>query len=471
MAQQSITAGLMRGNVLEWTTLHAGREGWKSAGTWREALAPEGETLDWTAAATAAAVRKAAARFRGEVVLAIPAEKTLLRVVSLPTTDAAELRSMAELQVDKISPFPIEHMAVACEALRAGEKSTLALVGAVQREVADALGQLLVRAGVVPHAIDVDALGWWQLLRDAGGVREAGRQVLLVADRPGLELMISQDGLPVLLRSLGLPRGLTRAEFVAEVAEEVGYTLTSLEAEWGAFEAAPVAIWHWADDPQEDLAALLRRELASEVTLPEFDPLPPLSEGIARRFAARGRQALNFAPAAWGATERQRRARRGFLVATALFLAAWLAAAAGLALFFRVQAGAVAALRARVAQIEGPAEEVRVLQEKTRSFEQFADRSHSALECLREIATLLPGGVKLTSFNYSKRNASLVLAGQADTPDQVYDFFQALGKSTLFIGVKQDPITSQTRGGVVRQEFRVMLSLPGKAEGDATDAP
>ena len=154
-----------------------------------------------------------------------------MRVVDLPTSDPAEMAGMVELQVDKFSPFPVEHMAVAFELLSQKETSSRVLIATVQREIVENLGAAFREAGILPHWIDVEVMGWWTLLKEQGELPETGRTVLLILDGNGAELIICEDGIPVVIRSLGTAAGVSEDEFYAELADEIGYTLTTLEAE------------------------------------------------------------------------------------------------------------------------------------------------------------------------------------------------------------------------------------------------
>ena len=65
--------------------------------------------------------------------------------------------------------------------------------------------------------------------------------------------------------------------------------------------------------------------------------------------------------------------------------------------------------------LEQSAAKIASLTNKIASLTQYGNRSHSALECLREISALLPQGVDLSSFSY-KKGASLSLRGECGTP-------------------------------------------------------
>ena len=485
MSQKLATAMVLRGDAVHLTTLRQVKGKTEVAEQktlpFDPPLAPE----ELLSVDTAHRLRAAAGHLKGELCAAIPADKVLMRVVDLPTADPAEMRSMADLQVDKFSPFPVEHMAVAVEQLSQKDKTSRVLIVAVQRMVVDALGTFFGGVGTLPRWIDVDVLGWWRLLKDHGVVPAAGRRVILLADREATELIICQDGVPVVLRSLGTAQGISTEEFHAELADEIGYSLTALETERGAAETSKISVWCWgdgappkvmvkADSPSRavethagdlcpELAARLRETCGLEVETRSLASLPDLSEGLARRAMERGAVSVDLAPAEWQSTEHSRKTQKALLIATAAFFGVWLV---GLAVFFagfKLEQNRLVKIKAEVAALDGPAAEVRTLNDRIKSFEIYADRSHTALESLREVSVMLPAGIDLTSFTYKKGN-EVVLRGESDAPDAIYSFFQALEQSDFFEQVKPEAVRQKTSGNRQRSEFSVTAKLPGGEE-------
>lgn len=475
MAHEFITGLVFRGGAVEWTTLGRTKTGLEVAGT--RSAGNADAAWDLSSPDVLAAVREACADVKGELCVAVPSDRALMRVVDLPTADPAELAGMAELQVDKFSPFPVEHMAISVEVLHRHETTSRVLIVAVQRDVVNAIGDAFARAKVIPHWIDVEALGWWYLLKSAGAVPEAGRRVMVILDKAGTELIVSQAGIPVVIRSLGTPKGLSEEEFILELADEIGYTLTALEAERGAAETGAIGLWQApVDEPPkvgvdgasaatlvEQLAAKLQEAGGLGVEIHHLETLPPLAEGLARRAAEKGPGSIDLAPPEWRTREHSRKLRKGLLAASLAFAVAWLA---GVSLFFggvAWQTRRLAAVKATVEPLEAKAEEVRQLNDKIRSFEEYSDRSRSALECLREVSLLLPEDVDLNSFIYRK-GATLSLRGESGAPEPIYDFFEKLEQSELFVSVKPEAVRSkQTPQGPV-SEFTVVISLPGAKE-------
>jgi Tfp pilus assembly protein PilN len=457
MAEKYISSIALRRQTVEWTTLREKKGAPDVVDHCLVALeVPPG--TDPSSPEMAAELKAKAGRMRGTPCLSVASEQTLLRVAILPSTDVTEIRGMAELQVDKFAPFPLEHMAIAIEILSQTENQSRVLIAAVQKTHVETLGALFKKAGIAAEHVDVEIMGWWCLLRDKGTISDRGREVLLVIDEHSTELIVSQDGLPMLFRSLGSHKHLSPAESAAEIAEEVNYTLTTLESEWGVGAAGPIRVWH-GESVGEDFLTQLRTSCTIPVDPHPLGDLPPLSEGLARRAFERSGTMLDLAPPEWRASTRMRHARKMLFGIMGVFLTLWVAAAATGITMYELQKGRVAAAKAAMVQLQKPSDDVKQLQKQVHSLERYGDRTYSAIECLREICTILPPGLDLDQFTY-KKYGTVNLRGEADSSDPIYDFFKALEKSKLFTQVKPEGVTSSTRNNRQRSQFKVTCVLP-----------
>jgi len=485
MSQNTITAFVLRGSKVEWTTVKTAKGQVEVVDHQSVSL---GEEIDsFLSPEFGEALKKICGHVRGQVCVAVPSDRALMRVVDLPTTDPDELAGMTELQVDKFSPFLIEQIAISFEQLSVKGETTRVLIGSVQNEVIDGIGEAFRTAGLLPHWIDIEVMAWWWVLKKQGEIPEEGARVTLIVDESGAELMISDNGVPLVVRSLGTAFGVSREEYFSEVADEVGYSLTALEADHGLASNIEIVLWYRKDEtgPADETPpkisvhgnasgtdgsyAVFMARLGEVCELPirsrSIEDLPPLSEGLARRTLERKGQVLDLTPASWHSEEQAHQTRKTLLIASVVFLVLWLG---GLAVFFGglgVEKKKLTEMKARVDAIEGPAEEVRTLKEKIDSFGAYADRSHSVLETLREITVLLPASIDLTSFNYRKAG-SVSVRGIAARPDPVYDFFQGMEQSTFFIEVKPGGVRNRVVKNQQKSEFSVTAKLPGSEKNE-----
>ncbi|NLD90077.1 MAG: hypothetical protein GX634_07040 [Lentisphaerae bacterium] len=469
MAVAYITGVCLQQNRLEWTVLRRGKEAWEIAD---QGSAPLTESAGGAGEVTGAVLKPHMRRWKGRIAAALPTERALLRVALLPSTDAAELRGMAELQADKFSPFPVETMAASAEVLDASESSSLVAMAVVRQDEVESVGRLFQEAGSLPDVVDVAALGWWWVLKTGGRVPAHGSQVFLRVSPGGLDMVAARDGAPLLFRALPPPpaevdESAARGEWTGECAEEVTDSLTALETEWGGSGPMTLHVFQAASLPAA-WAEELKQALGFEAFFTHpLDELPAVSEGVARRQAepARG-LAMDLAPVAWREADATRQNRRRLLKAVTIFLTVWLL---GLGVFWTLlvlQRGRLARLQDQVAAMEGPAKEIRRLRAKVLDFAQYADRTYSALECLRMFSAALPPGADLISFVYRK-GSTITLRGEADTPDKVYAFIQALEQLALFPEVKSEGISTRNTPQGSRSQFGVTIRLPATGEGEA----
>ncbi len=463
MSENLITALTLRAHAVSWTSL---REAKKRRGEFEIAEQcdaplnlPEG-VGDPASPEAAVELKAKCGAVRGELTVALPTERALLRIVQLPTTDAAELRSMAELQVDKFCPFPIETIAMGIETLAQTESSTRALIVAAQLEHVEALRETYLRAGLSPRHVDVEALGWWWMLKQSQLVREQGRCALVVMEERAAELIIAQDGVPMVFRSLGGSAGLSPVEAAGEMADEINYTLTTLEAEWGALDVGGVDVWHPEATPPEFFAAL-RDAGGFAVRTHSLEALQSLSEGLARRATRPADQRLDLAPAHWSTEMQDRRARRAAVKIGGTVLAIWVAAVLVFLALWQISSAKLNRAKAEAAKLAGPAKEVEQIKEQVAALQKYSDRQSSGLECLREVSAQLPDGVDLTSFSYRKYR-EVGLRGEADNSDPIYEFIARLEKSTMFTNVAPEGVTDENRGGRRRSQFRLTCGLKGE---------
>ncbi len=461
MAKQLITGIRLCGSELQWTTLRN-----KKGAT--EVQDHQETTLEFASVEVpernspemVAVLKKACAGIKGDIGSSVPSDQALMRVAELPSTDVDELQGMVELQVDKISPFPAEHMAVSYEIVNQSESTSRVLIVGVRNEFVDELGEIFGGTGHTVHWVDVDILGWWQLLLDSGSIDESGRQFLLLSDEGGTELVVTHDGIPVLFRALGVGGELS-PEGVEELVEDIGYTLTTLEAEWGTAERTHVAIWSSGNVPEE-LTHCLHTDYKLPVEVHDLRELPPLSEGLARRFARTKGKYINLAPRSWVDREHSRHARHVLVALTVVFLSIWLGCVTAFMFMLGLQQKDLLNIQTASVELEAEAEEAKEIGEKVKSLERYADRSRSALECLREVSLLMPQGGDLTSFTFRK-GKNVAIRGESPNEGPIYDFIAALEKSDMFVEAKSGDIKRKRRKSGTITEFTVTAALPGDA--------
>lgn len=458
MSDGSTIVFVLRDTSIEWTAIEP-RKGRPEIVQQKtvELHWPQG-VEDRRSAEAAAYLKTKLPVIKGSAGLVLPADRVLLRIVDLPSIDHAELLGMAELQVDKFSPFPLDQMAVAIEVLHRGADSSRVLIAAVQHEYIDHLGEFLVNAGLYPETVDVDVLGWWGLICEEKKIAAAGQEVVLIQDEHCAQLIVARDGVPVVIRAMDTNLPVDHASFVREAAEEIEYTLMTLEAGWGSMQTGGMTFFTRSIVPAE-LTDHLRARFGFETKSYHLDTLPPLSEGLCRRrFMAEG-SALDLAPVAWRRSIASRQFQRRALIVSLAALAIWSVVMGGLWWWSSHQKKMLARSQAEMNVLQEEVASVRELRKQVEWLTQYSDRSYSVLECLREVSEMLPADVEISSFAFNKAS-QVNLRGESGSDGPINDFISALEKSSLFTSVVTEGISSAARGDDIRSQFRLTMNLP-----------
>lgn len=396
--------------------------------------------------------------FRGVVTVSLPSARLFMRMLELPSADPDELRGMVELQMDQIAPFPIDQLTVSYEVLKQTDDHSRVLAVAAPRKTVDELGDLFKTRGVYIRSLDAEVLAWWSLLIAHGQVPCEGRVVLLLEEHTEFSMIVVDHGVPVCFRSLELFHNFTDESVMDEIVEEMNYTLLSLETEYGRSDCQSIEFWSAADVP-DALVDKLGTRCGGTVHLHDLNTIPPVSEGLALRSAERRFHHVELVPREWVELQRRKRLTKAATVAGIAVLSVWLATVAIAGAVFSIRTVSVNRVRRQAEELAGPARKAQAAREEMLSLEQYADRSHSALECLREVTVHLPDDIDISSFNY-KKGAAVSLRGSSDRADIIYDYFQKLGASDLFSGVKDQPVSTRTVKGRRISTFSVTAELP-----------
>jgi type IV pilus assembly protein PilM len=450
------------GEIVEWAVLRKNRNGTEK---FREGTLPipdgysEQEDAPLFPADVLEECRK---NFRGIVTVSLPSSQLLMRVLELPSVDPDELAAMVELQTDQFSPFPLDQLTISYEVLHQTEDHSRVLAVAAPRKVVDRLGDLFKQKNVYIRSLDAEVLAWWSLLSTHREIPAEGRVLVLLEEHTEFSMIVVNDGIPICFRSLELFHNFKDPAVMAEIIEEIRYTLLSLEAEYGHSSNIQTEVWNESEFPAE-LIQMLTQLSPGGITRNNLSDLPPVSEGLALRTADHERHHAELVPREWIELQRTRQLMKFATIASIAVLSIWLAVISITETVFAIRKASYSRIQKQAAQYAGPAQEAQLARSEKESLEKYAARSHSALECLLEITKLLPNDVEINSFDYSKNNA-IRLRGSAYDTMPVYTYFERLGSSALFDGIKNER-QEKNRKGERSEGFSLTILLPAATEG------
>lgn len=484
MAKEQATGLSIHGGVLRWTVLRGAKSGAPVVSESREIPlqleAGAATQLAGLSEADAAAVTAQLKSIRGSVhgrsTVSLSSGHVLIRSVELPAVDPAELKSMVELQADKFSPFAAESAVTSFETVLQTETSSRVLVATAQRKTVEAVGAILSQAGIAPRRMDVETLCWWRLLADAGAINKDGCRIIILKDHAVCDLIVTINGIPMIMRGLGTTSGLSDED----ICSELEYTLTSIENEHGIGHADSITLWYWDTEPME-LVRMLRERFQSDVSASSFTNLPPLSEGMARRALAAPGTNVDLAIPEWHDSQRMARLRKRLVHASIAAAAVWLILFGGLFALIQYDKKGVVPLEEKAEALRKMEADVAETRDLLLAAKQYADTKYSAVSCLREVSRLKPAEIEFDSFVYNKalqpfkrdntkktkRDAAktnqVVVVGHAQVQNTILDFQNALqAPPAMFTKVVLGRISAVQ--GQNRSVFTMTLDLPRKKD-------
>ncbi len=459
LREKTITAACRTPDGIEWTTFKVNTDG-------RELVEQSSMPLELPAGLADEALAErdlpddVSEHVRGEVTVALRASELLTRTMVFPTGDENEVAEMIGFQMDKISPFPIDQLAMSHEILLKNEDSSEVLMAAAKRARIDAIGEMFEKKGVRIHSIDARVLGWIQLLRDADHLADSGCEILIIVDGVDFVLAVLNEGRPITFRSL--PARLDDMSVIDELTHEIAYTLTTLDAEHELPAPKSFQFWSLGEVPAP-LRSKLAEKCGVKVDYHDLADLPPLSEGMARRTLSEENH-IELIPAEWIEHMKRQTLNKRFSIIAGGVAVVWVIVLLGFFSVFKARDMKLNAVRGDANAIAPMARQAEANQRKLKALRVYTDRSDSSLECLREVTRVLPvGDIEFVSYGYDK-NKGVTLRGTGRDKSIVTDFFATLNKSDLFDGIRNESVNEKVTKGVRRAIFSVSLPLAEKEE-------
>ena len=376
----------------------------------------------------------------------LPTEQFFLRVAHLPKCEPDELRSMVELQLEKLSPMPVNQIVWSYEAVpqSAGELQTVVVCIAERSMVEGFLGKLegdgyLADRLELPllHqllATPVEGDGVWIFLTPA-----ESKTISLVAWWYGgtlqqvnlLNLAAGEQG-PTDLRNQ-----LAKIAWAGEIEGWLNAPPQArLVADHSVAAAWEPVLRQWTDSPVGLIPPLAASALAT----------------LTAQRAASAESKANLLPAEFSARYQQqfidRLWMRGLAAVTLVYLAGVLIYFGALQVFkyqsdkAQNQVAALSVSYTNALQLKA---KVKILQEQI-------NLKYAALDCWKVASELLPSELTLTSFSFSKGSRTMSLRGNApaDQPTAITKYNSSMSAAkvngaALFSSV--DPATISTPPG------------------------
>jgi hypothetical protein len=385
----------------------------------------------------------------------LPAEQVFLRVVQMPQTDASEIASMLEFQLEKLSPLPVAQIVWSFEIIPSREiNNVTAVVIIVARDLVEERIGATEQGGYQPDRLELPHV--YQLVAE---VPETDGVWIYPWSENGKQFCIATWWFTGTMRNIQLIHLPTAGDGAKLLEEQLMKTAWAGEMEgWLNF---PI---HWNVVAPVETAAewqkLLQTWVDGPVAVADQMPADHLAQFSAAR-AFRNEPAANLLPPEFAVRYRQQFIDRIWM--RGLFAVAGLYIVGVLAYFFAVQYVKFKArnIDNRVASVAQSYTNTLRLRERVQVLQDQQALKYAALDCWKAASDLLPTELTLNSLIFGK-GRTLELRGTAENSKALADYNDALRNYTVsgrpLFKTISPPTSSTGPGGVLNWAFSCELN-------------
>ena len=155
---------------------------------------------------------------RMQVALAVPAQRTVFRVLELPRVKGKRFDELVSREIRREMPMMGENAYVSWTRLRDRDTNAVVFVVGVARDIVDSHVAAARAAGLHPQSADL------RIIAAARAVGQSDSVIACVEDDEA-EISIFRDGMPSVVRHVDLVAGAEDTEWARQLAEELTRTL------------------------------------------------------------------------------------------------------------------------------------------------------------------------------------------------------------------------------------------------------
>ena len=374
------------------------------------------------------------------IVTSVDGGDVLCQILRLPATDPAELKQMLDLQIDNITPLPLEEVVYSFEPLDVVDGQTRVLVAIARKTTVNERVEALETAGLQAEIVSVDALAMFRALGKRSLLAtDDNRNVLVMLGPVTADVIVYSHGVILAVRSIVLG-----ADSESILREELQRTFVAAEAGQPQRGRGGV-IFLTHDEPAKLLAKRVAGGLSTTTSFLTNGAVPSPGLSLCLEYAGSVSPPLNLLPDEWR-QKRQTAAFRHHLIRGAIAVAAVYAMALAVFVSFLVLRNShLRRVNNEIGARQAQFQKAKNLQSELLAMSKQLDLKYSALEVLRGVAVLLPDNVKLTLFVY-KKDQAVTIKGQAPTATLALDFQSRLEKCDLFSKVVAERSATEASG-------------------------
>ena len=416
---------------------------------------------------------------KAEVIYVIDPATVTTKNIEVPSTSAAEIKSIVSLQAGRHTPFSREEIQVGYVNIGVYKTSyTKILLVIANKNTLKAQLAVLEKAGLSVQKVVFPAEGVAALFSKALGLEsEATPTGIIDVGRDSTNVILAFHGLAIMSRS-NIPIGreqilADRDKGLDQLREELAQTIESYQAD--DIEQLPANYLITADDAvAQSLQEVLTQKLQWMVEMVPYtdniqaDPkvLPQIKQmshdGAVLNTVAAGLTAdtvqVNLMPEDLQLQKSVQEQGREVFVATVCGVVILMLLACGLGLRLYFRNAFLAKLKKDYQQTH---EEVRRLQEaslRADIIKRYMEERMTGLDIIHELYEKIPDQIYLTGINVDS-DGKVTIQGVADAASLIYSWVTDLKSSPLFKSVSVESTNSKKDRGKDARVFEILLKL------------
>jgi Tfp pilus assembly PilM family ATPase len=393
------------------------------------------------------------------IVTAIRGEDVLCQTLRLPSTQVEELRQMLDLQIDNLTPLPVEEVVYSFEPLETTNSETSVLVAVAPKTAVNERVEVLEAAGFQPEVVGVDILAVFRnFLRSQLLPTDEKLNAFVQISPTAANIVVHTHGVPVAIRSVVLGEAsLGSVESRTALREELQWTLVAAEADQPDREIGRVTLATWSENLRAEVEELARG-WNGEAQCYTNGSAPSPATSLCIETAASDATRLNLLPDEWRQRRRAAQRRRRLILSGIVLGTIYLLGLAVFLSLMRLQQSRLNDVKAKIAQRQTALNDARELQRLLVTTQKQLDTKYSALEILRQVSDVMPENVKLNGFTF-KKDLTVALKAQAQSVPIANDFISRLEQCTLFSKVTPGQMRTELPAAGGLTKFEVTCTL------------
>jgi Tfp pilus assembly PilM family ATPase/Tfp pilus assembly protein PilN len=404
---------------------------------------------------------------KDNVIIALPREKALLKLLEIPSAAKENLRKTIEYELGKYIPFPPEEAVFDFQVLEEKEEMLRILLVVMRKEEVNEYVELFGRAGIKPVALEISSTASANLFYYDQHPVNPDPFALIDIRKHFFEFHFFEKGNLMDTVQRAFMKDSDRAKEVVE-----GYRLALLKG-LGAKDGHQ-SLFAYGEEANESLINEMREWLSSDVAstpslkrvrtanglhqrIPEVYP----SIGLALRGLSKTKWNINLLPL----TLRKKISRIGFYLAIFLFAVSLVLAGALLVRPLQQEREELSRISAEVKERKPKVDAIEAVQKKrekvekeVKEFETLMSEYRSRSDILKELSEILPPTAWV--WNLRLKSNDLELNGFATSAS---DLISILDKSRYFEKVEfTSPVTKERRlfgEQVEKERFKISAKV------------